>query len=619
MLPDMKYLNGWCRWLGLLLLCTASHKVLADAGHDAALAMDPQWLALLHMRRGIDGVYRSEVDAEEFFQSGQRDNPAAELQATLAALSERDAGPYSIWCRFPARAHFLSVHAGLQSPENLQCPDLEYWRGRFHHDEIVMVYPEPYFKNVASIFGHTFLRLDARDKREHPVLLSKAISYYADVGAAGGTVTYIAKGLAGHFSGVIEVAPYFQKLRKYSDGEDRDIREYRLALSPEQIRLFLDHVWEVRGHSFNYFFLDENCSYRLISMLDVVTPSHRLRENFDWHAMPVDTVKTLRANGLVAESIYIPSARKRFYEQLAALDESRRQQVQSLVADELHYDDVDDLQVLALSADYSGMQMQVEPERRTLHNLQVSKLVRRQYESGKVLPPPVSQLQARDPMDSGHDMSRLQLGWQRDDGNDFALFGIRAAHHDLHDPQAAYQRGVQLDVLDLQLRLAEDDRSGDIQLERLRWFGLQSYAPRDSFFHEPSWGFSLSRQRELVGEQRELLHVADGYRGVSYACGALLCHAELLGGVLAGGALDLGWTARAGARAGVLYQHDSWSGSVDIAQQHYLVGESDRIDSVDLEGGYRLIRNLSLYGNYAHEENQEGNRDRFTVSLRLFF
>lgn len=600
-----------------LLLLAAPAPV--SAGDNTAIATEPQWLALLHMRRGIDGVYRSEVDAVDFFLSGRRDDPATELQHTMAALEARDVGPYSAWCRFPARATYLAEKTGVQPPEGLQCPDLDYWRGRFHTDEIVLVYPEPYFKNVASVFGHTFLRLDAADKAAHPLLLSKAISYYADVGSAGNTVTYIAKGLAGHFAGVIEVAPYFQKLRRYSDGEDRDIREYRLGFTPAQIRLFIDHVWEVRGHSFNYFFLDENCSYRLISMLDVITPSHAVREHFGWHAMPVDTVKALRDEGLVAQSTYIPSARKRFYEQLALLDAGQRQQLEALVDEQLQQDDVDDLQVLALSAEYSGIRMQVEPGRRLAHNLQVRKLVQQQYQSGQVLPAVQSRLQASDPINSGHDMSRLQLGWQRDDGKDFTLFGIRAAHHDLHDPQAAYQLGVQLDVLDLQLRVAEDSDSGDASIERLRWFGLQSYAPRDGFFREPSWGFAVARQREMVGEDRELLNVAEGYRGVSYACGAIVCHGEVLGGVLTGGALDLGWTARAGVRAGLLYQQDNWSWSADMARQYYLAGEDDMLDSASVEGGYRLARNLSLHGSYTLEKNRAQERDRFALSLRLFF
>lgn len=604
-------------FLWMLPYCTTAS---TDSG---TLAANPQWLALLHMQKNLlGGGYHSEVDDPDFFLSAQDNDAEAELLATITALQQQNMGPDSAWCRFPARAKFLQKHIALQEPINLECPELEYWRGRFPVDEIVLIYPDPYLKNVASVFGHTFLRLDSANKNIYPTLLSPTVSYYADVGSTDNTLTYIGKGLTGHFPGMIEVAPYFHKLRKYSDGEDRDIREYILNLSPEQSRDFVDHVWEVNNNSFNYFFLDENCSYRLISMLDTVTPPYNLREKFTSHTMPIDTVKALRDNQLIGKSTYIPSARKRFYEQLDLLNPEQRKQFTALQEGEMLYDDVDDLQVLALSENYNGMQIQSDPERRTLHNLQVSKLIRRQHESGKIPPAPRSKLDAPDPMNSGHNMSRFQTGWMRDDGKDYALLGARLAYHDFHDPLAAYSRGVQLNVLDAVLRIEDSGdniRRDNISLDSIRWFALQSYNVSDTFFQEPSWGFQVARQHELIDEKTSLVNVADGYRGMSYACGALLCHGEITGGILTGSPLDFGWTARAGVRAGVLYQEDNWSWSTDLAQQYYLVGDADHLSSINAEAGYRIARNVSLYSGYLHEKNRETNRERFTVSLRIFF
>lgn len=605
-----------CHVMWLMLCCTWTAAGTPES--VTALARHPQWLALLHMQKNsITGRYSSEVDAPEFFLSRRDDDAHAELLATIWALRQNSTGAGSAWCRFPARAKFLRDHINLQPPLALECPELEYWRGRFPVEEIVLIYPDPYLKNVASVFGHTFLRLDAADKNTHPVLLSPTVSYYADVGSTDNTAIYISKGLTGHFPGLIEIAPYFQKLRKYSDGEDRDIREYRLTLSPQQARDFVDHVWEVRENSFNYFFLDENCSYRLISMLDTVTPPYNTREKFASHTMPIDTVKALRDNGVIASSVYIPSAKKRFYEQLAKLDATQRKEFEALVDNKISYDDVSDLSVMALSESYSSIQIQAEPEKYTLHMLEVNKLIRRQHAAGELVPAASSKLDAPDPLNSGHDMARLQTGWLQDDEKDYWLINSRLAYHDFHDPLSAYQRGVQLTVLDAALRVENGNEA--ISLDSIHWFGLQSYNARDKFFQEPSWGFQISRQRELLDEKISLLNVADGYRGVAYDCGAMLCHAELTGGILTGGPLDLGWTLRTGARAGVLYQQDRWSWSTDIAQQYYLVGDSDRLSSINAEGGYRMARNLSIYGGYWHEENRERDRERFTVSLRLFF
>lgn len=584
--------------------------------------MSPQWLALLHMQKNnFTGGYRSEVDARTFFLSSKDDDSAAELHATITALQSSPAtGDSSAWCRFPARAQFLSQHIPLRKPENLHCPALDYWRGRFSADEITLVYPDPYLKKIASIFGHTFLRVDAYDKTTHPVLLSQAISYYADVGATDNSpARYIAKGLTGHFPGIIELAPYFEKLREYSDSEDRDIREYQLTFSPEQVRTFVDHLWEVRGSSFNYFFLDENCSYRLIALLDVITPTHDLRTHFTTHTIPVDTVKILQVHDLIAKSQYIPSARKRFYAQLAQLSTAQKAVLKKTLNNQTAIARVNDAHVLATAEKYRSIQIHADPKKNFLRNLQVNQLIQRQQQTGGTAPDANKGIAAPDSITQGHDMLRLQTGWQRDDGQDYLLLGGRFAFHDFHDPLPAFQKGVQLGVLDFQLRINPYSSNDHVSLESIRWFNVQSYNPSDAFFQDSSWGFSVARQRELIGEKTKLINIGEGYRGISKNCGAVLCHAELLGGVLTGGALNKEWDLRGGARAGLLYQNATWSWSVDISQQYYLVNSSDTFRSVNTEASYRLARNLSIYLSYTHQENNEADRDRFLISLRSFF
>lgn len=587
----------------------------------ASLATAPQWLALLHMQKNTPtGTYHSEVDAKGFFLSGKANDNTAELQATLQALRAQSDGDNSAWCRFPARAQFLTQYFSLHKPENLHCPALDYWRSRFSAEEITLVYPDPYLKKIASIFGHTFLRIDARDKNTHPVLLSQTISYYADVDAADNSVVrYIAKGLTGHFPGIIELAPYFEKLRAYSDDQDRDIREYKLTFTPEKVRLFVDHVWEVRGSSFNYFFLDENCSYRLISLLDVITPTHDLRTHFTTHTIPVDTVKVLQARGLIANAQYIPSARKRFYAQLAQLTPSQQTVFKKLLKTPTALDNVTDSAVLALAENYRSIQVQVDPAKKALHNLQVSQLVQRQHQIDRPIPTAATPITAPEPTTDGHDMLRLQTGWQRDSGKDYVVLGGRFAYHDFHDPLPAFQKGVQLEVLDFQLRLDPYQRDDRVSLDRIRWFAVQSYNPSDVFFQDASWGLSAARKRELIHGKTQLVNIAEGYRGITRNCGDILCHAEIIGGALTGSALDKAWDVRAGTRAGVLYQTLHWSWSADMSQQYYLINDSDKLTTFQTEAGYRLARDLSVYFSYTHQENNTAQRDQFLISLRSFF
>ena len=61
--------------------------------------------------------------------------------------------------------------------------------------------------------------------------------------------------------------------------ESRDIWEYKLDLSQGQIDEFVRHIWELDKIRFDYFFVDENCSYRLLTILDAVNPEWNLSKD----------------------------------------------------------------------------------------------------------------------------------------------------------------------------------------------------------------------------------------------------------------------------------------------------------------------------------------------------
>ena len=69
----------------------------------------PQWLALLHYeKQGLIERFYSEVDDERFFYSDKGKTDARlELLATLKEFEKNESGDDSIFCRFPARLHFL--------------------------------------------------------------------------------------------------------------------------------------------------------------------------------------------------------------------------------------------------------------------------------------------------------------------------------------------------------------------------------------------------------------------------------------------------------------------------------------------------------------------------------
>ena len=110
------------------------------------------------------------------------------------------------------------------------------------------------------------------------------------------------------FAGVFAMLPYYMKVREYSDLENRDLWEYELDFSPEEVERVLRHAWELLPAYFEYYFFDENCSYHLLALLQVARPELDLTAPFRLWALPVDTVRVLTSEpGLVRRIVYRPA------------------------------------------------------------------------------------------------------------------------------------------------------------------------------------------------------------------------------------------------------------------------------------------------------------------------
>lgn len=84
----------------------------------------------------------------------------------------------------------------------------------------------------------------------------------------------------GGYPGLFALVPYQEKLSEYRSLENRDLWEYRLNLTQAETERMVEHVWELKQIKFDYFFFDENCSYRLLELLQVARPSLRLTGQF---------------------------------------------------------------------------------------------------------------------------------------------------------------------------------------------------------------------------------------------------------------------------------------------------------------------------------------------------
>ncbi len=305
-----------------------------------------EWLRLLHYRAPFLRKARSDVASEEFFLSPEgRKDPRQELIETLkVALSlELASAParglsQPKLCAIPARIDFLKRVFGekfTQSLARIECTDFEEWKKGLSAKSVSLVYSSAYPNNPASMFGHTFIRLDRKagggdDLTREMDLFSYGVNFSASVPADENQFRYAIWGLFGGYHGKYDLKPYYQKLNEYAYGESRDLWEYHLNFSEPETDQLVRHIWELYSSGyFTYYFLDENCSFQMLTLIEAVKPEWNISSGFPLTVVPIASVKKLTEQPVMVDSVSLhPSLRaqrEKAYDGLSERDQDRVQ------------------------------------------------------------------------------------------------------------------------------------------------------------------------------------------------------------------------------------------------------------------------------------------------------
>ena len=477
-------------------------KELVDRATIARLAEQREWQVLLHYLPNLigSGVTSMEDDPGFFMAPNGKTDPQAELAATLAQFfSDQVVGrsKQPAQCAFVARYHWLKEK--LQFDERRLppqfCERFIRWFNEFNAQSISVIFPTGFMNNPASMFGHTFLRIDSKGQTPQTRILDYTINYAAEVPPNAGP-EYAIKGVFGGYRGHFSTIPYYLKVQEYRDIENRDIWEYRLDLTHQQVTRLLMHTWEMGNAYFDYFFFDENCSYHILSLIEAAEPSIHLSDRFRFSAIPVDTVRLLAESGLVAEVVSRPSRSTLVRRKRDAMTDEERGWLKQFVADPnaLQSDGFRALSperqafVLETASDYLLMRGSGAPEEGAPFR-EKNKSILAARSRLKVAPADVPIEPYVKRPDLGHRTSRVGIGagWRNDRA--FEELNIRAAYHDLLDPEAGYTPDAQIEVLSAAVRHYHNDSQA--RLERFTALDMVSLAPMDSLFQAPSWKLAL--------------------------------------------------------------------------------------------------------------------------------
>jgi hypothetical protein len=507
------------------------------------LAEDVGWLRLGHWRPRLLGGWKSEVDGRDFFRAprGETD-PAAELEATLAAFL--DAAPVQkelddAQCRFPARLLWLDRKLGLD-PARLPrraCARRDEFLGRVAPVGATLVFSSFYLNNPSSAFGHTLLRLDkAPEARsgKHYELLDYGVDYAATVDT-GNALLYAFKGLFGLFPGEFKYYAYYYKVRQYGDYESRDLWEYDLELAPDEVALLAPHVWELGGTFLRYWYLDENCAYHVLGILEAAAPRLHLLDRLSdpYVVLPSDTVKVLYRNeGLVRRVHYRPSVRTQFETRARALDGRAVRAVEAVVRDPatpLPPVPAGE-QVAILDAAVDLVDLRHFRELLTGSDPEAARIRQAILERRAAIPVPSPTLDLRTPEelrpDRGHGSFRVGLGGGgTQDRGGTVLLDLRLALHDFGDPPDGEPPYASIEFVPT--RLVWKPAAGRLELDEISLVRVVSMNPLNRFDTRPSWRmrFGASTVRD-AGCDRCL--AAAGELGGGFAAADLLGALDLV-------------------------------------------------------------------------------------------
>ena len=465
---------------------------------EANLASEREWHLLLHYRENLFGGVTSEADDPQFFLSPNgRTDPQAELESTISFLFSEElvgSSKQPAQCAFIARYHWLKEQLAIDETKLplIHCERFDMWFNELNAESVTLIFASAFLDNPASMFGHTFLRVDQKGQTEQTRLLAYTINYAAEVPPDSGAL-YPIKGIFGGFKGYFTTPPYYLKVQEYRDIENRDIWEYRLHFSEHQVRRLLEHAWELGSTYFDYFFFKENCSYHILSLFEYADPALHLTDQFHVWTVPADTVRLIAAHPrLVEEIVYRPSRRTTIRRKWERLSTHERRMVKEIVSDRSN-GSIEEFKTLSskqqaflldVASDYLRYQSETDKKHAADYKERNRKVLversalRIPSEDMKILP-------FADHPDLGHSTSRASVGggWRNNDTFEEAT--IRAGYHDLLDPEIGHTPDAQVEIASLSVR--HYNRADQTRVERATLVNVMSLAPMDSLFHSPSW------------------------------------------------------------------------------------------------------------------------------------
>ncbi|MEL0631766.1 DUF4105 domain-containing protein [Pseudoalteromonas carrageenovora] len=603
-----------------LLVALFSTHLSAKSFDNSALATHPYWLKLGHYRSTTLSNWKSEVDSAGFFLSPTgKVNPIDELNATINAFNRNQTSLQKYSCQFPARYTWLKSKIKNNWPA-LNCSELQAWQQIINPQGVTLVFPTAFMNSPSSMFGHTLLRIDAKDQTRNKELIAFAVNFAAEPDASDNAAMYALKGLVGSYPGKFSLMPYYKKVREYNDLESRDIWEYKLNLTEQQVKLVLLHLWELQNATFDYFFIDENCSYQLLALLQLAKEELNLTSQFNMQAIPSDTVAALRDNNLLQAPNYRPAFGTKLYHYSTQLSDQQLSDARALMQGKplntRNYSEQELVAILEMAYEWLNFEFYDKALNREEIAPRLTKLLimRSKY----AVPSPLSKpAKPNASPEQGHGSSRLLVKRVHNSNLQHTTnLAYRLAYHDLLDRPAGFIPGAQISFFDLETNLTDNSNT---HIEHFYLLDAMSLAPDNRVFDSYSWNIKMGFDRQPSQNKRSGRFFTKGGYGKSYG-NPNSVHGYVLGQLeLNSGDITNQLSVGIGSEAGVIWQANN---NHKLALTGNVFWLSDNAASSHSEAAlvwnYAVSRNVALRSQIKYEKWHSHNTSA-SVAMQFYF
>lgn len=566
----------------IVFFCSVTLAYANDTQQNISnLAAHNVWRQLLHTEQ--TAVTLNHSDSHFYLAENGFQDPRAELEATIRAFSRT---PQS-QCRFPARKRFLEKHLPTLRFIDVVCPEYQEYLNAFSTHSASLIFASGYLGNPASMFGHVFLKFNGESADG---LLDNTFSYGAKVPDNENKLVYITKGIFGGYQGKFSNQQYHHHHLTYSETELRDMWEYKLALSQDDIQFLLAHLWELENATMTYYFFEQNCAYQLAKLLSLVFDKPLIAPNKAW-VMPFDLLVMMQrqqaTRPMFNDVIYHGSRQQTLYDRWQQLTHKEQQTLLQILerppedtqAKLATLDETSAIRVIDTLYDYFAFIEQKEDDLTTIQHAQKRQAMIKRFAMAPVKPNWKSV--DRRPPHEAQDTTRIGLGlYDTPSGNVAGEVNFRANYYDLLTLNAGRIPYSELTTFNVRLRYLESEGVAVREFTPVRIINLnasESGLPLDS-----NWAWKLAfgyREQanncfhcgaayidSFIGKSWAFRHNLVGYAALSTS----ITSSNLNGGFIAVGS-ELGGVAQVTSEIAMsLAVGQQWFVNQPSRDQHYL-------------------------------------------------